>query len=693
MPYTPPSRGSPATSNAASPVLTRNHSYEKASSRPDLPRSRSAIYIQRHRRTPSLADRHHELPHSPLSVDSNTAHNSSFPRNGLLGRGFTTSPITSYSPEDDEDRGRQKQLKDLADTLRESMVMPKRPHSPTRAEEGPTPVAPKSTPAAATSVGTSSPALTPEALKIAHSRSSSEVQLSSQSNHLDVPDYSPGDSAGDSDDDALEMRRAPLLRKKSGELVKPALRNLRRPSSAPGTPTYHKAVHFNEEMEQVRHFLQVDRPIAVSAGSSPVEIYDSESDYPFGDNESAKPRGVEWEIQTANFPKNIEERQFMPVRVEEIHLSKDSKSLIGVVSVANIAFEKFVVARFTFDYWKTTSEVVAEFNNGPDQKKNPDGYDRFQFSIRLSDQANLQNKTLYLCVRYNSGGQEHWDSNSNKNFQVDFIRKTAAKAPVRPAQTAAGSIPRSRGSDRTSPMIRPRSFPSSSADDEFSTGFDSPFKMRKSAELPARVNPSKEAPAPTAQHHHGARLANRYDFGASLQAALTNAQMALGERSGLRIVAPKTVKRTVVAPAPAPAVQPVDNLARPELNSREYNDLIQKFCYFGSGGNNSGVVSPEVVEKAQPKAMDFQQMDGAVDSGSESNASSAGSSASNSPPSPKAKLHQVEPLQESKALNRTPSPSLRALSPRLLPYRSPSPATSAYQEFPHQGLSVQTTQC
>jgi hypothetical protein len=262
MPYTPPSRGSPATSNAASPILTRNHSYEKSPSRPDLPRSRSAVYIQRHRRTPSLADKNHETPHSPLSVNSNTAHNAISSQNGLLGRGFTSSPITSYSPEDDEYRGRQKQLKDLADTLRESMTMTKRPHSPTRTEEGPVPVAPKSTPAVVASIGTSSPALTLEARKISHSRSTSEIQLVAQSSHPDISGYSPGES---DEDDALEMRRAPLLRKKSGELVKPALRSLRRPSSAPGTPTYHKAVHFNEEMEQVRHFLQVDRPIAVSA--------------------------------------------------------------------------------------------------------------------------------------------------------------------------------------------------------------------------------------------------------------------------------------------------------------------------------------------------------------------------------------------------------------------------------------------
>src|ERR1700750_915884 len=61
MPYTPPSRRSPASSTGNSPTLSRNHSYDKSqtsqtSPRPELPRSRSAAYINKHRRSPSLAD-------------------------------------------------------------------------------------------------------------------------------------------------------------------------------------------------------------------------------------------------------------------------------------------------------------------------------------------------------------------------------------------------------------------------------------------------------------------------------------------------------------------------------------------------------------------------------------------------------------------------------------------------------------
>jgi hypothetical protein len=62
---------------------------------------------------------------------------------------------------------------------------------------------------------------------------------------------------------------------------------------------------------------------------------------------------------------------------------------MGSVAVANLAFQKFVACRFTLDYWKTTSEVAAEFSHEIRPKASPEGHDRFQFTIKLSDLANL----------------------------------------------------------------------------------------------------------------------------------------------------------------------------------------------------------------------------------------------------------------------------------------------------------------
>jgi len=428
----------------------------------------------------------------------------------------------------------------------------------------------------------------------------------------DLAGESPLHTSDDSDAEEDDLRiKPPLLRKKSGELVKPALRppSRRRPSSMPGTPTFSKAVHFNEDIEQVRHFLQVDRPIAVSAGSSPVENYDSESEYPFGYEDERASRIVEWEIRLANFPPDSFERQTMPVRVERIFLSADNKTLVGNVAVANIAFQKYVVARFTLDYWKTTSEVVAEFNNDIRKKQSDDGYDRFNFNIKLADQANLESKTLLLCVRYQVNGQEFWDSNNNMNYQIDFIKKQKVRSARGGMQGlgagSLGAIPRSRHSP---PTTRPRSMPAS-FDEYFGHAFASKYEFGSAKSLlgdspnnTIRLKKNKGRgsffPDPASRRPDAAGLGSRYDFGVSLTHALTNAQHALGDKSGIK--SSKEVGKMkgnyFDKPAAAPVTGPRPDemkTQKPDLKSEEYKELIQRFCFFGSGKTSPQVQSPK----------------------------------------------------------------------------------------------------
>jgi hypothetical protein len=305
-------------------------------------------------------------------------------------------------------------------------------------------------------------ALSATARKISHSRSSTENAIIIPDRTVTESPSEASDDEDDSDDDGLRVK-PPLVRKKSGELVKPALRpsSRRRYSSMPGTPTYSKSVHFNDNGNQTRHFLQVEKPSAISAGSSPVDTYDEETEYPFeGKDNSNK---VEWNLRLANFPENPTERMHEPVRVEKVYLSTDTKTLIGTVAVANISFQKHVAARFTLDYWKTTSEVMAEFDTDVRKQSLHDGYDRFTFNIRLSDQANLENKTLLLCVRYNCGGQEHWDSNNGMNYQIDFVKKLAKSASTSSlsslrtsSRPSRNTIPRSRHSPPAHPTRQER---------------------------------------------------------------------------------------------------------------------------------------------------------------------------------------------------------------------------------------------
>ena len=428
-----------------------------------------------------------------------------------------------------------------------------------------------------------------------------------------TPPASDSAATSDSDEEDDWKMKPPLVRKKSGELVKPALRlpAHKRPSSLPGTPTFGKAVHFDEEIEQVRHFLQVDRPMAVSATTSPVEMYGSESEFPFGDDEGSNKssfRASSWDLRLSNFPQDSYERQTMPVRLERMFLSPDQKSLVGVVAVANLCFHKLVMARFTFDYWKTTSEVAAEYTHDVRMHKRSDSYDRFTFNIRLSEQANLEKKTLLLCVRYNVNGQDYWDNNQNMNYQVCFTKSADLSKQRLGASTQRAStdhIPRSRGSGGAQ---RPRSMPPS-FDDEFAGYLSYDFRFRQpktdlrdlSPEQQQLQQPKLRFKNTNKSSSDGSKqidgqgvaskgLSTRYNFGASLSAALSNAQTALGDRSRVEQRSNDSKisfgyfgqahggssSATVAHAAAKPAAFAAE---KPDLKSAEYNELIQKYCF------------------------------------------------------------------------------------------------------------------
>jgi len=406
----------------------------------------------------------------------------------------------------------------------------------------------------------------------------------------------------------------------------------------PGTPTYSKAVHFDSQLEHIRHFLQVDRPLAVSAGSSPAENYESEAEYPFGSDESsARSRrpSYQWEISLANFPSEFTDRKHLPVHVERVFLSEDKKNLIGVVAVQNLAFQKQVTARFTLDYWKTTSEVAAEFNNDV-RRAASDNLDRFTFSISLADQNNLDHKTLFFCVRYNVNGQEFWDSNNSTNYQVDFAKKPKVKVATvqQPNGLSArplNALPRSRPSPPVS-SGRPKSMPIS-FDDFGGSDFDnfvvapftqSPTSLIGETKIKLRSpRPKQElvADAPARRTKPSAPMfGHRYNFNSSLSAAKSNAYAVLGEQSGLPAVGTKQSSREVpvvgakiasksprfesgvsgMSPAPtAPAVRaPVTTskpaalfTEKPSLSSQSYQELVDKYCFVGTPRTSRETVS------------------------------------------------------------------------------------------------------
>lgn len=560
-------------------------------------------------------------------------------KNALIPAGMTISPPDSSQNSSDEEDNQRRRGRNLeADNLKElqaaiSAIEQRRESSPSRGQDN------SKTPSQQDAAASSRPPLSREARKISHSRSSTDSNIVFDG-AATVPATSPVKfHSDDEDSDDPQRPRPGMVRKKSGELVRPALRpsSRRRPSSMPGTPTYSKAVHFDSHLEHVRHFLQVDRPLAVSAGSSPVEQYESESEFPFASEEpSGRVRSppYEWEIKLANFPyQDADSRKALPVHVERIFLSSDNKTMVGSIAVQNLAFQKTVVARFTFDYWKTTSELIADYSHDVRRKQHGDALDRFTFNIKLADQVNLENKTMFFCVRYSVGGQDYWDSNSGYNYQVDFSKKPKPQngkngmsgLGARPLN----ALPRSRPSPPTSSGPRPKSYPSSL--DDFtavvdSAGFGDTGSLIGEPVLKLRKPKSKTAivpDAPTRRLNASSQaFGNRYDFNSSLTAAKNNAFAILGEQSGLLPTAKQTSHEVPAAVAPvvassgisakpdavaepvkaeavvkAPAVGPVPSKPaallseKPSLASQSYQELVEKYCFVGARGKSEEVRS------------------------------------------------------------------------------------------------------
>ncbi|KAJ5650770.1 phosphatase regulatory subunit [Penicillium longicatenatum] len=521
--------------------------------------------------------------------------------------------------------------------------------------------------------------LSKTARKISHSRSSTDSAISAVAlRNEEALTSSPDDS------DVETSPKPMMVRKKSGELVRPALRPAtarRRPSSMPGTPVYAKAVHFDSQLEHIRHFLQLDRPLAVSAETSPVDDHDTESEFPFRQQQDQGP-SWDWELRLANFPKDSSARATIPVRLERLFLSGDKNVLVGSVAVANLSYHKHVAARFTFDYWRTISEVSAVFCHDVRRKHAHDGSDRFSFDIKLNDQANLENKTLFICIRYNVDGQEYWDNNNGMNFQVDFHKAPKVTTSSKPSGGSRPALPRSR--TFTGSHTRPQSMPPSFGDFPeiiknvpFSNPFDdpkgSPLTKVSSDDMDTCGPPKRrEKPSPQA-------FGNRYDFGASLTAAMRTkppmdrTTLTTRARSGqptdvdakpvrkvsdnLRGESSPVSKSCDGAPAENPKPSSLVS-SKPCLESSVYKELVDKYCFYGSSKSSTTKQTFTVNVPGEETGRKFP-------------------SATPSPPlSPGSPAPLESPPIEAPRESRARSPA--ALSSRTSPRSSPSPMSHRY---------------
>ncbi|KAL5528838.1 hypothetical protein ACEPAG_4812 [Sanghuangporus baumii] len=426
-------------------------------------------------------------------------------------------------------------------------------------------------------------------------------------------DFSFGVRSGESDDttfdrnkhpiehgrtlsESASLNSMPLIRKKSGEVVRPSLKTRsssassarQRPSfslgdisslamsspsiSAPATPsTPAKMVHFDAQLEHVRVFKSTSRPVAVSRDGSPT--YDDTTSGGEGDSASECPSLVDFVprprprrlvpggtageeeeavrrvlmMRVLNMPKRDLSMDDADVRLEGLHLADDAASVQGIVRVRNIAFEKTVAVRFTFDGWQTTSEVLARWSEScvsrnivtssapriravstpvPGSKTDEASvptFDRFTFSIRLADLLlRIDEKTLVLAIRYCSAGREIWDNNDGQNYRVVFERRPQHSLTLSgPAVVPPGpdeSKEKRKGADANNRPGGAGAAPSSSGTSSGDkSGWLNLSAYMSSDKVPANAISKLKDTRPLSSAKRISDLSSRYDIDSSLK--------------------------------------------------------------------------------------------------------------------------------------------------------------------------------
>jgi hypothetical protein len=255
--------------------------------------------------------------------------------------------------------------------------------------------------------------LSPEARRIAHSRSNAETPT----HFLRPTDSDSLPHTSENDDGHKSLPDKPtLLRKGSGELVPSSMKpsSEGRHGSMTGALVGPKSVHFDDLDNRTQHFFQADKSMAMVANSSLVDLLHSEA-ASLSEVEGTTTHG----IRLTNSMHDSTWHEHKQVHVEHLFLSSDGSTLVGVVAVRNVSFQKLVAVRFTLDDWKTTSETVAMYTRDSGVLSS-DSYDRFDFHLDLSDVANIGKKVLQLCVRYSVNGRDYWDNNNSMNYRVEF---------------------------------------------------------------------------------------------------------------------------------------------------------------------------------------------------------------------------------------------------------------------------------
>ncbi|KAJ8662778.1 hypothetical protein O0I10_001742 [Lichtheimia ornata] len=290
-----------------------------------------------------------------------------------------------------------------------------------------------------------------------------------------------------------------------------------------------KSVRFHEDkLEHVRLFLKTQRPLAVRAGDPKRSMPALTAKFP-------------------NWPEKVvmtRQRDDTMVRMETVQLlDQDDDEMViltGRCRVANIAFHKRVVVRYTTDYWQSYHETEAVYREPIGASANT--WDRFTFRINLEQQQ--QPCTVYMVLRYTVHDNEFWDNNEGLNYQVDLELAEDDDDVDEETLSNTTKVPSNK----------------EGALQKHDNGLLNNNNNIKHQENPRQKKIVKK------------KLGHRYDFGASLSAAKKMEPMVKPSFANM--------PTTTITATPAPFVMMTATLENDD--QAKYHDLVSKYCFYGN---------------------------------------------------------------------------------------------------------------
>ncbi|NXM71142.1 PR3CB phosphatase, partial [Serilophus lunatus] len=93
------------------------------------------------------------------------------------------------------------------------------------------------------------------------------------------------------------------------------------------------------------------------------------------------------------------------------------RALSGTVKVRNIAYEKKVTVRITFDGWRSFRDVPCQYMHSTYGSADTD---IFSFELTLP-KPSVGRRATEFCVSFQCGQKTHWDNNHGKNYKICHV--------------------------------------------------------------------------------------------------------------------------------------------------------------------------------------------------------------------------------------------------------------------------------